>query len=440
MTPRALALILVLATPLARCAADSTSALPNGLQVITVTSPGSDVCGLHIALRIGPERVPAAKAGLRALTQQVLLQRMREQISARPELAALRQGPSDDSGLRVETQWDTVEFTATTTAGDLPAVLGFLSSSILEATWENDDVVAAREAMAEDDDAPGGRIASTVVALFLAALTGSPAQGQPMFGTPESRGAITLADVRAYYRAYYVPNLTSVCLVSPLPDAEAQAVVRKAFGAFEARENVSALPPVARLSESRVQIGASPAIEDALCMVGVPLPPVSSPDFAVARVIHAALSGPGGSLSRLRLPNQPARNLRDTAAHEPILDVVPLPLSRYPYLALFARVRPSAVEAARTIMLGALLDLTRQPLSDEDLARARTRALNLELLSLEKPAATAARVNQGAVMGEVETPGPKLGARIQQVSAQDVQEFANTYFTRHAVGVLMPGD
>jgi zinc protease len=421
--------------------AGASTALPNGLTIVPVYAPGTHVCGVHVALRIGPERVPPSKAGLRALTQQLILSRIRGAIRQRPELASLRSEAAEGASFSVETQWDDVEFATSVTEGDLPELLSFLGPAIFAATWEQDDVVAAREAISNDDEsASAGGVGANVFSLFLQALTGDPAQGQPLYGTEETRGNVTLADVKAYYRAYYVPNLASVCLVSPLADADATELVRKAFGSYPARDGLSAAAAAPSPAADRVQVGSSPQLRDAVLMVGVPLPPVSSPDFPVARIIEAALSGTGGRAATLTLPGRSGLSMRDALKRESVFDVVPVPMSAHPYLALFGRVSPTTIEAARGLMLQTLLGFARQPMSDDELARARTRAMNQEAVAVERPGDAATLINQAALLGEVYPSDKAFAERVTAVTAADVQEFARREFTRHAVGLLMPGD
>jgi predicted Zn-dependent peptidase len=132
--------------------------------------------------------------------------------------------------------------------------------------------------------------------------------------------------------------------------------------------------------------------------------------------------------------------MRDALRKQPVFDVVPIPISEHPYLALFGRVSPTSVEAARALMLQALLAFAGEPMSEDEMTRARARAINTEAVGLEKPGDAAMLINQAAMLGETYPPAATFAQRVAAVSADDVQQFAAREFTRHAVGLLMPGD
>ena len=423
-------------------AADAPVVLPNGLSVLAVECTTSDVCGVHIALKIGPERVPPEKAGLRALTQQVLLGCIRERMNEREDLSSLRQQGSQGAGFAVETQWDHVEFVATVTSGELARLLGFTGPAILEAEWTQDDIVNAREIIGQEQggEFEGPAASYRAYYLFRKALAGRSSVVHPIFGTDETRQSITLADVKTFYKSYYVPNLTSVCVVGPLPAEEVVDLVKTSFGRYKARELASS--PAADLGgeETRVETGLSPEANGAVVIIGVPLPPVGSDGYTMGQILHAALSGPEGSLATDKtlstaLPLAARIGARDAHAFA----VMPIPISRSPYLAAFSRALPTKIEAVREGILGQILKFGHEPLSEEALRRAKMRAINLHALPMDQPGAAATLLNRHSLFGGEHTTGREFADRVNAVTAAELQEFAKRQFTRHAVGVLMPG-
>lgn len=418
--------------------------LPNGMNVLAVESGASDICGVHLALSVGPERVPAEKSGLRALTQQILLSRIRAQMNATEELAGLRQEGTQGAGFSVETEDDYVEFVASVSSAQLKALLEFIGPAVFAADWTQDDVVSAREivlrraagASGDEQDTPAEDYVEGF-RLFQQALLGDGPQAAPVFGTRQTLEAITLADVKSFYRSYYVPNLASLCVVSPVPARDVVDLATAAFGGYESRKVSPATPVVQGQPRTRVQIGQSAALHSAVLVVGIPLPPVGTEGYAIGHVLHAVLSGPGGELSK----NDALRNLSrpEGSGTSAPAGVMPLPVSHAPFLAAFAGVAPTSIEEARQVLLGAVADLGANPLSQEALDRAKTRAINAHLLGMDEPRVAASALNRRyLVTGQFEAED-SLSVRISGLSAESVQAFAAEQVKLHAVGVVMPG-
>lgn len=434
---------VVPALALLLCAAASaeTTVLPNGLRSIVLEGSSGDVCGVHVALDVGPERVPAQKAGLRALVQQVLLSQIRKAMDERPELKVLQEQGTQGAGFSVETQEEHVEFLASVTTAELPRMLEFLAASIFDATWTQDDVVAAREMIDRREADAGDRAEPYKAAftLFVRALRGDSAYTQPVMGTAETRAAITLADVTAFYKSYYAPGAASVCVVSPLPAPDAADMVRAAFGAYAPRDVAPARPVVEAGGHARVQVGSDPGLRAAVMVVGIPVPPPGTADYAVAQVVQAALSGPAGLLAGEpeEGDEEPAREGAAPGPGPTML--LPVPMIQAPYLAIVKTVAPNALEQGRLSVMGHLATLAVEPLDDKQLARAKRRSLNALALSMSDPLQAATEINRRFIVTGAGPEEDRLPQMISQVTASQVQEFAHRQTQEHAIGIVLPG-
>ncbi|NSW56341.1 MAG: insulinase family protein [Armatimonadetes bacterium] len=445
MKPAFAPAVAVLFMMIASVASSDQLLLPNGMNVLVFESGASDVCGVHLALNIGPERVPPEKAGLRALTQQIILSKIRAQMNTTESLASLRQEGTQGAGFSVETQEDCVEFTASVTSAQLKPLLEFLAPAVFAADWTQDDVVSAREIVLQKANSPSGTGPESgaenyieAYRLFSHALLGDGPHTQPVFGTRETLEGITLADVKSFYRSYYVPNLASLCIVGPVPARDVIDLATAAFGGFESRKVAPATPVVQGRPRTRVQVGESAALRMAVLVVGIPLPPVGTEGYAAGLVLNAALSGPGGSLAQ----DEGLANLERSEGSGPKAPsgVLPVLVSHTPSLAIIVGVMPTSVEDARQLLLGKLAALGEKPLAAEELARAKTRAINLRVLGMDEPRVAAAALNRRyLVTGEVSLDDPII-AQIAGLSAETVQAVAAEQMKQHAIGLVMPGN
>jgi zinc protease len=413
------------------------------MNVIPVQAGTGDVCGVHLLLKIGPERIPSAKAGLRALTQQVILNRMREQMKANADLADLVMEGSQGARFSVTTQPDGAEYVLSVSTGRLGRVLSFLADSVFRGEFTEDDLLNAAELLDEGEGSIGGTGQGALQALELCrrALLGPSPLADPIFGTGESRGRLTLTDLKGYWRAYYVPNLASLAIVGPMAPAQMVEAANAAFGTLRGREvsKPADLPPPPE--ESRVETGSSPDTQAATVVIAVPLGPVTETNHAVAEVIYGLLSGPMGRIQKDRslslgfsLPERIGSGESNTAG------VLPISLERAFFLAVFARCAPTALEDVRAGLLGHLLRLAKEPVSAEELKRAKLRALNLHALAYETPAGAATIINRAAALGLDYTRPSDHARRIEAVTADQILQFAKANFTRHGIGVSLPGD
>ena len=73
----------------------------------------------------------------------------------------------------------------------------------------------------------------------------------PVSGTEESLERITLDDVKAFYKKYYVANNATVAIVGNVERWQAEEIVKALVSALPAGEKAPALPPVKPLTEAK---------------------------------------------------------------------------------------------------------------------------------------------------------------------------------------------
>lgn len=417
--------------------------LPNGMSVTTVQAATGDVCGVHLLLKIGPERVPPAKAGLRAVTQQALLSRMREQMKANPELADLVMEGSQGARFSVTTEWDFAEFAVSVSTGRLGQVLSFLANAVFNAELTEDDLLNAKELLDQGEGSVSdvGQGALQALGLCRRALLGPSPLADPIYGTEESRARLTLTDLKGYWRAYYVPNLASLTIVGPLPPGQLTDAASAAFGGVRSREVSKPAELPAPPTESRVETGTSADVRGAMVVIAVPLGAVTEANHVLGEVIYGLLSGPGGRIQMDRTLSTGFSLPERIGAEQPTTaGVLPVSLERAFYLATFARCAPTALEEVREGLLGHLLRLTTEPVTGEELQRAKLRALNLHARAYETPAGAAAIINRAAALGLDYTRPSDHARRIDAVTADQILQFAKANFIRHGIGVSLPGE
>lgn len=415
----------------------SRSVLPNGLTVLAVQSDVSTVAGIALVLGVSVGDEPHGLEGARALLQQMIVIDDHERRSERPQPISARVD-SGSAGLSVNTDWDFVEIGFATAVEELCEALALLAESSFDVELTQGGLERASALVSQAHDMSHQSPVQSTFDLFRSAFYGRHPMGRSLYGHPESFEAMELSALQGFRDRYYVPANARLCVVSPLPTAEAVAAVGESFAAFRA----TALPPPADLPSpppaSRVEVGESYDLAQASLVVGVPLPGYGDEQFYAGEMIGALLEGRGGRLRRdlgllqglgLSIPTR----LLDQ--HYP-LTALSVPMTHRPYLAVHALSSPRQIERVRTGVLRHLLALREGTVTSAELERARQRLINSHRYATRKHADAALYIARNDLFGLGDA--DEAVAAIEQVTEEDLSTVAREYFDRHAVGVQMP--
>ena len=197
-------------------------------------------------------------------------------------------------------------------------------------------------------------------------------------GSMEDLDNASLEDVKAFFRTYYAPNNVVLSIVGDVDEADALEAVERYFGRIPANPSIPRFEPPAiepRLGEEYREI-----VPDAVPLVrvhfGYRTPPFGSPEFDALEVASQILAGGKGSRLHKRLVR------RDQIAQDVAAFVLPLVAGRAVF-AGWVTARPesdaAAVEAA---YLEELELIVSEPVSEDELVRARALIESAELSAL----------------------------------------------------------
>ena len=430
-------LIALLAATTSSAAPVSRTVLDNGLTVLAVQSNHIQVAGIAIVIEASGAHETDENRGSRALLQQMLSIAGRNAISddLEPISGIIR---ARSAGISVNTNWDFVEVTFTVAVEELDAGLTLMADEVFEVQLTQEPFDRARDLVERMTDASRRSPVQETFDLLRLALYGDSPMSEPQQGDPESLARIDLENLQQFRDTHYVPANAWLCIVSPLPADEATAAVSAAFGGLATAAAPPAPPEFDLPTDSRVEVGDSPDLVQASMAVGVPLPSYGDPDFPAAEVVAELLDGRGGRLRRdlgllqslgLSLPTR----LLD--AHYPI-SVLDIPVARHPYLAVHVLAGPRSIERARSGVLRHLLALRTGGVTEDELQRAKTRAINSHRLESRTPADAALYLARRALfdLGDAD----EAVAAIEAVTAEELTAVVTGHFDRHAVAVQMP--
>ena len=442
---------LLAAGPTARsgAAAVERAVLSNGITVIAKQDASSDVAGVKLLVKAGQEHEGPERAGIRTLIGEMLLKRLRERLEERAELEPLRRqqdASAEQDILNTGTHWGYSELQGAVTSDALPDCLRLMAWAAFESEFTQEHLVRARDALnaTREQSLERDPVRQTYL-LLRKALTGESRAAVSLLGTEEALAGLSLDDVVEFRKRAYGPSNTCVAVVSPLPPDDAVALVRGVFEQFPAgprlsdAELLSANAAEVEVEGSRdlLRLGGPDVPPPASLMIGVPVPPPSSPDAVVAEVVSAVLGRPGGTLAR---DEELAKVLAfaEMSPQNPV-ETLLIPAGVVaPHMTIHAFCDAYEIEATKAALMGHLKRLQTEAVTQPELEEAKAFLINESARERGTKLDQAELLAKSEVLGSGYDYAESFARRVAEVSPDDIQRVAKQYFGRPALAVQLP--
>jgi predicted Zn-dependent peptidase len=242
----------------------------------------------------------------------------------------------------------------------------------------------------------------------------------PTIGSMEDLDAASLEDVAAFFRTYYTPNNAVLAVVGDVDPAQVRAWVDRYFGEIPAN---LAIPPLGDMSLPTV-LGAESreVVEDRVPLprhfFGFRAPVLGDPRYDALEVAAQILAGGKGSRLYRRL-------VRDEQIAQDVAFFALGLIGGASIAAGQATVRPGVDPAlVERVFEEELERLGREPVTDDELVRARALIETFELEALQRVDERADRLSMYAtLLDDPEMINRQLG-RYLAVTAADIQRVA----------------
>jgi zinc protease len=435
------ALGLVLAAGLAAAppapAADplavTEATLDNGLRVLIQEDARNPIVAVQVFYRVGSRNERPGATGLAHFLEHMMFKGT--PTYGRGELARLiEQNGGRDNAFTTK---DLTGYYTNIAADRLELVLRLeadrMRNLLLDAAEidsERSVVMEERRMRAEDD--PDGLVYESMSSL---AFQAHPYQW-PIIGWMSDIGRINRAELRAFYDTYYVPNNAILVIAGDVRPAAALTLVRRHFGGIPRGPDP---PPVTAVEP--------PQIDERRLLVrkeGAQLPIVN---IAWHVPNHRAADAPALELLSTLLSAGRSSRLYRRLAYERRMVLGAggdySYMSRDPSLFWFyaAPLPGQTAEAVEQALLAEVERLKQEPVSDEELTRARNQ---IEAAFVWRQDSVFSRAS---VLGRFETLGSwrlleDYLPRLRAVTPADLQRVARTHFAldRKNVSILLPAE
>ena len=401
----------------------------NGMTVLVLEQHFLPIVEVHALIKAGSAQDPPERAGVANLTASLL----DEGTTTRTSKQLAEQIDFVGGSLEAKASEDFT--TATTRVLKKDVDLGFilLADILQHPAFQKQEFERIRVQllgeMASDNDDPGH---VAMKAFNQLVFHGHPYRW-PVNGTEETLSKLTLADVQAFYAREYQPSQLILTIVGDVTLEQATALVQTHFGSWKK----GASPPRTTKDPSPIKRKTVQLVEKDLTQSTIVLGhggiQRAHPDFYAVTVMNYIL-GAGGFSSRLMDSIRDKQGLAYSIMSH--FDARLLPGSFWVNL----QTRTEATNQAIAGVLAELKNIREAPVSDQELAEAKSFLIGsfpLRLDSTAKLAQVLAQVEFYGLGFEYFSQYPKW---IERVTKEDVQRVAKQYLDPQRYALVVVGN
>jgi len=399
--------------------------LPNDLVVITERMPHVRSVSVGIWIRNGSRREPPELNGISHFIEHMVFKgtarRSAEEIA--------RSVDSVGGMLDAFTAKEMICFNAKVLNEHLPIAFDVLSDLILRPRFAEEDIVKEKQVVVEEIKMDEGHPDYLVHEIFTQNFWRGHPLGKPILGTRKTVRGFTRDSLFACFRPWYAPNNAVITAAGHLEHARLMELVTREFGDLVAiaASNSDAAPR----PQPRITTKAKRELEQVHICLGVPSYPVAHERRFAAAVLNNILGG--GMSSRL------FQNIRE---RQGLAYAVFSELTPYRDAGLLSIYAGTALETAGRVVRSVIEEfrnLKQQPISEEDLRRAKDHLKGSLMLSLESTSSRMSNLaREEMYFGRFFTLDEIL-ASIERVTREEVQQIAQELFLPEQIGITVLG-
>jgi predicted Zn-dependent peptidase len=400
--------------------------LPNGLVVITEPMEHVHSVSVGIWLRTGSRREPAELNGISHFIEHMLF----KGTTRRTAEHIAREVDSVGGMLDAFTSKEMVCFNTRVLDEHLPKAFDVVADMVLAPKLAEEEIEREKSVILEEIGMTLDNPEDLVHELFTQNFWNGHALGKPILGTPETVSAFTREKLQKWFRQCYAPNNMVITAAGHLEHAQLVDLVAERFAKLTPATNGTAdLKPQ---HAPHVTLRTKHELEQVHICIGTPaLPMTDSRRFGVA-VLNICLGG--GMSSRL------FQNIRE---RQGLAYSIFSELNSYRDTGLLSVYAGTSLETAEKLVHSVLDELRRmkdEPISEEELRRAKDHLKGATLLALEGSGQRMNNLARYHIYFDRHFTAPELIALLESVTAEDVQQLAREFFQSGRMAASVVGN
>jgi predicted Zn-dependent peptidase len=403
-----------------------TTTLPNGIKVITEAMPHVRSVSVGIWVSSGSRREVGEENGLSHFIEHMLFKgttnRSAEDIA--------RSVDSIGGNLDAFTAKEMVCFNTKVLDEHLPIAMDVLSDLVLNPAFREEDIEKEKGVILEEIKMDADSPDYLVHEIFSSNFWKDHPLGKPILGTRETVKRFNQGMVQDYYRGVYTPSNLLITAAGNLGHERLVNLARERFAALPATGPEP--PQPAPATHARISLKSKKDLEQVHVCLGVPSYPIPHEDRFTCYVLNTMLGG--GMSSRL------FQNIRE---RQGLAYAVFSELNPYSDTGCLSVYAGTSLESAKQVVESVLrefTDLKQQNAPAEEVRRAKDHLKGSLMLSLESTSSRMSNLARQEMHFRRFFSLDELAESIEQVTADDVQRVAQTFFDQKHVALTVLGN
>ena len=363
--------------------------LANGLQVLLIPDPARDTITLNATYLVGSRHEGYGEAGMAHLLEHLLFKGTPRYANPKSEFTA--------RGARFNgtTSYDRTNYFATFPATDdnLRVMLDIEADRMVNAHVSKQDLESEMTVVRNEFEAGENNPFNLLRERISGAAYTWHNYGRSVIGTRSDIENVPIERLQAFYRQYYQPDNATVVIAGRFDEARALELVAQTFGKIPPAKRVlprtyTVEPP----QDGDRQVTVRRVGEVQIVAAMYHMPPGTHPDYPAVDLLAQVLSAqPSGRLHKALVETGKAASSFGTERQQ-----------REAGSAFFGATvkRDQPLEAVRDSLLEVVEGFARSPVTDEELARARTKIENDIKSLLDNTSSLAITLSEFVAMGD----------------------------------------
>jgi predicted Zn-dependent peptidase len=402
--------------------------LPNGLLVLTESIPHVRSVSMGVWIDSGSRDEPLALNGLSHFVEHMVF----KGTTSRSAQQFAREVDSIGGNLDAFTGKESICFNIKVLDQNVAPALDLLTDLVLHPTFTPEDVAREQGVILEeikmDEDNPDYLVHETFTQNF---WKGHPL-GRPILGTVKSVSSFTQQIVFDFYAGRFTPRNIVFSAAGHLDHDAFVAQVAEHFSSLAASSDTAFDRLPAPATNPHITLKRKKSLEQVQLCLGVPAPPVDSPDRYAVYLLNTMLGG--GMSSRLFQTIREDRGLAYSIYSETN------PFRDTGCLAIYAGTSAEKTPEVLRLTVDELRRLKEAPVPEAELKRAKDQLKSNIVLGLESSSSRMANLaRQQMYFGRFFTVD-EIVAEVDGVDAATVQSLAQQLFHPEAIALTVLGN
>ncbi len=404
----------------------SLETLPNGISLVTIPLASTAAATILVFMGVGSRFESTNQLGLAHFTEHMVF----KGGDRYPTAQAIAQALDAVGGhFNAFTSQEYTAFYTKVAAQDIAVGIDVLSDMLLHAKFPADELEKEKGVIVEEinmyEDMPQAKVDQ----VFSALSFGDTPLGRPIIGTKQSVTAFTSEDFLRYRQQFYKGSACTIAIAGSFNHDEVRALVEEKFGAMPS--GTAEVAEVARFAQhARVALETKQS-EQTHLIVGVPAVDSMDDRYYVQKLLCTILGGTMSSRLFVSVREEQGLCYYVHASNETYQDAGMIVAS--------AGVDNNRLPQAITAILKEFRKIREFGVTPEELERGKHYLSGATLLGMEDSFAVANYyAKQHQLEGTQDTPADAL-AKVQAVTAEDIQKLAHEFFTDAALRLAVIG-